>query len=159
MSQDDPRKQVAKQALLAGETIASIAQRLGVSRRTIERWADDGNWREQKVISINAKPKQSGILDSSPKKEPAPRRQRGGGDIDELEIIDLAISDLSATLSGGETDARSLGSIAGALVRLLEYRRKVMPKSAADLADMAIALDISPREFILTLQEKWQERA
>jgi hypothetical protein len=45
-------------------------------------------------------------------------------------------------------DTRGIGGIATGLCRLIELRNKLVPKSAAELADMAIALDISPQEFI-----------
>jgi len=61
-------------------------------------------------------------------------------------------------LSGSE-DERSLGGLAGGLVRLLEYRRKISPPTAALLAEMVLALGISPTEFVRELRDKWQLKA
>lgn len=159
----DPRKIEAKQRLIAGETIASIAARFGVNRKTIERWATEGNWREQKqaekVVSIN-KPRES----DEPAIRVRTRRQRG--QIDELEIVEGAIVNLDLLLSGmcgasedRPIDTRGIGSTAGALVKLLEYRRKIQPPTAAELAEQMIALGIPPTELVAELKRQWQLRA
>jgi transposase-like protein len=172
MSQEDSRKIQAKQALLAGETIASIAARLGVNRRTIERWADDGAWREQKqaqnVVSIGeAKSKQPKPVNTpTPCYEPRVRQKREQGEIDELEIVEGAIISLDLLLAGmggmsgdGMVDTRGIGGTAGALVKLLEYRRKIKPPTAAELAEQAIAFGMSPAEFARELRQAWEKRA
>jgi hypothetical protein len=69
---------------------------------------------------------------------------------------------LAAALEGdgeGKIDARSMGGIAGGLVKLLEYRRKVQPQTAAEVVELAIGLGISPNEFIDQLEVAWQRRA
>jgi transposase-like protein len=168
MSQEDPRKIQAKQALLAGETIASIAARLGVNRRTIERWADDGAWREQKqaqnVVPIgeakSKQPKPKPVnTHPTPCHEPRVRR-REQGEIDELEMIELALADVSTAMSTASSeDLRSLGSLAGALCKLLEYRRKIKPPTVVDLAEQVIALGISPSDLVAELKTRWAQRA
>lgn len=158
------QKQQAEKLFNQGETIATIATKLGVSRRTIERWANDGAWREKRsnVVSIadGAKKKP---LQQSPESDhnPAPIRRRSrGGDIDELDLVDLALSDVSAAMSGaGQEDIRSLGSLATALCRLVELRLKLKPRTAAELAELAIALKLSPTEFARELRQAYEKRA
>jgi transposase-like protein len=163
MSQPDARKEIAKQALLAGETIASIASRLGVSRRTIERWADDGAWREQRasnVVSLPA-PKPAKAQKATPcSPEPVPRIRRQRGQIDEIEIVEIAITDLAAAMGAASSeDLRSLGSLAGGLCRLIELRLKLQPRTAAELAEQVLALGVSPAEFINELKQRWAQSA
>lgn len=151
----DPRRVEAKRLYLEkGWTQGAIATHFGVTTRTVERWASADTWGEKsKVVSIKAAPK--------PKSEPpAPRREPVGrsAGIDEMEVIDGAISDLSAALASTE-DVRSLGGLAGGLVRLLEYRRKVSPPTAAEMAEQLLALGISPSEFVKELRAKWQLKA
>jgi len=141
-------------------TMEAIAAHFGVSLRTIERWASDGAWTAQKkggkVVSIESKPKprrdEPGVV----------RSRRSPGELDELEIVEGAIASLAAALEGdgeGKIDARSMGGIAGGLVKLLEYRRKVQPQTAAEVVELAIGLGISPNEFIDQLEVAWQRRA
>ncbi len=156
MSQEDPRKIKAKAALLAGETIASIASGLGVNRRTIERWADEGGWRElkqaEKVVSIN-KPR----IDEPAKVRP---KRPSRGQIDELDLIETALCDVSSAMSTASSeDLRSLGGLATALVKLLEYRRKVQPPTVAELAEQMIGLNVPPNEIVAELKRQWQLRA
>lgn len=168
VSQD--KKVSAKQLFDKGETIAAIAQQLEVSRRTIERWADAGAWREQRdVIPIGQARKSKAVVNSSAtphQNPPSVRRQRRGDPIDELLIVEEAIASLALLISGmssaGEDipiDTRGIGGTAGALVRLLEYRRKIAPPTAAALAEQAIAMGIAPHEFVAELKAKWQQRA
>lgn len=153
------QEQAKKLYLHDGLTMDAIAQKLGVSRRTIERWSandPEGKWTDlklaQKVVAFSPRA-------DAPTEPAKPRRQRGHSEIDELKIIELAISDLSATLGSGETDSRSMGGIAGGLVRLLEYRRKICPPTAAELADLVLELNISPQEFVAELKQRWLQRA
>lgn len=161
---------------MAGQTIAAIAAQLSVSRRTIERWADDGVWREKRgnVVSINqpSKPQPVNNPNPTPTREPARVRRRDRGEIQELEIVESAISslhllftDMAAGPDEDENgrikpiDTRGIGTIGGALVKLLEYRRKIQPPTAAELAEQAIALGMSPAEFARELRQAWEKRA
>ncbi|MGG6295281.1 helix-turn-helix domain-containing protein [Leptolyngbya sp. AN02str] len=150
------KKAVAKRLYEQGRSYAAIALDVGVSTRTVERWGSEGNWavlRQANVVPLERS-------ESQPRQRPTPRSRRGDGAIDEMEIVEGAIANLAVLLDGsGDVDPRSLGGIAGALVRLLEYRRKVQPQTAAELAERAIALNINPAEFARELREKWQLRA
>ena len=152
------RKDQAKALFLNGETIQAIADRFNISRRTVERWADGGNWREEKEQQSNvvplAKPKQQPKLTTHP---PVRAPLRRSDSIDDLEVIEGAIAELSASLP--DSPVMSKGSIANALRGLIEYKRKLQPPTAADLAQQVIDLGISPAEFVAELKERWQHRA
>ena len=140
--------------LTQGWTMAAIAQKLNVTSRTIERWAKAGEWaakkKASKVVSIN----------QSAREEPTARVQRSRGALDDIEIVETAISDISSAMTGaGSEDVRSLGGLATALVKLLEYRRKIQPPTAAELAEQVLAMEISPSEFVAELKQKWLQRA
>lgn len=139
--------------LAGGETYASLALRFGIGKSTIEAKAASEKWKElKKAKSITPPP----IIAT-----PAPLlpHHRQPQEIDEVEIINDAIASLSAILSGGAEDTRGIGGIATGLCRLIELRNKLVPKTAADLADMAINLNISPTDFIHALKDKWEKRA
>lgn len=147
----DDRKEEARKRFFNGETIAAIAETIGVTRRTIERWAGEGAWREKRgnVVSIKKQPKPD---------IPRPKRQRGA--IDEMELIEMALGDVSSAMSTASSeDLRALGGLATALCRLIELRRKVQPPTVAVLAEQAIDLNISPSEFMAELSKQWKLRA
>jgi transposase-like protein len=153
---DKTVQEKAKEAFLAGETIAAIATRYDMSRRQIERWAKAGLWREEKQGKTNVVP----MAKPKPSQAASPvRAKRQAREMDELEIVNAAIADLSAALAGASEDLRALGGLAGGLIRLLEYRRKVNPPTAAELAEMAIALGYTPETFMLALRETWRNQA
>jgi len=65
---------------------------------------------------------------------------------------------LAGALAGTE-DVRSMGGLAGGLVKLLEYRRKVSPPTAAELAETMFDLGYSPAELVAELKAKWINHA
>lgn len=163
-------KEEVKIAYINGsDSLAIVAGRFGIGERTIEMWSKDGGWealkRANNVVPIGeAKSKQAKPINS----QPAPVRVRTRrAEIDELDIVEGAIESLSGLLTGmtlgGEDrpiDTRGVGGVAGALVKLLEYRRaRLKPATAAEVAEMAIGLGISPQEFIAELKVKWAQRA
>lgn len=166
MADKDPRRAEARRlSLEMGWTQERIAHHLQVSTRTIERWASQDGWgarkQARKVVAI-APRKQSS---PTPGDEPAPRPRRKRGEIDELEIVENAIVNLDSMLNSmaghGMIDTRGIGGTAGALVKLLEYRRKLQPPTAAELAEQMIALGIPPAEVVSELKRLgWaQQRA
>ncbi len=134
-----------KRAYLAsGESYAAIATRFDVSERAVEKRASEEGWaRSRTEIHAEVRP--------APKPRPIPAR----GTVDEISVLENAIADLSAGIADGETPIKSKEAAATALVRLLEYREKLMPPTAADLAERAIALGISPEQFIEELRQAW----
>jgi len=150
------QKEVAKARFIVNESIQSIADALGVSRRTVERWADEGDWRtlrqnNDNVVQINAA---ANVNRAQTQAKSIPRSKRKVDDIDALEMIDDAIAVLSGALHG-DVDSRAIGGIANSLRGLLEYRRKICPPTAGELVEQAIALGLSPAEFARELREAW----
>lgn len=150
--------------------MATIAAQFGLASRTVERWAKndpEGEWftlrQAKKVVSINqpAKPKPHPVNNPNPTpaREPVRVRRRDRGEIDELELVDIALCDVSAVMGGGEIDAKGIGSCATALCRLVELRLKLKPRSVAELAELAIGLGVSPAEFARELRQAWEKRA
>ena len=161
MSQSDS-KEIAKARFMTGETIAAIAQAMGVSRRTIERWADEGDWRNLRSTATEQAPNVvtlTGRSKSAESREPSThppiRRRAPKGQIDKLEITEDAIVQLSATLAG-DVPAQSIGGIAASLVRLMEYHDKKQPDTAIEVAQMALSLGISPTELARQMREQCQ---
>lgn len=151
----DPKiKAAAEKAYLSSSaTLAEIATQFGISDRIVEKWAAEDNWKlkrqgiREKVVEF-ARPE--------PRPARVPRRSES---IDELEVIEGAIAELSATLASGETPSQSLGGIAGGLAKLIELRRKLKPATAAELAEQVIALGIEPKEFVAELKRLWAQSA
>ncbi|BAZ39433.1 hypothetical protein NIES4101_53860 [Calothrix sp. NIES-4101] len=145
---------IKKAYLEESETYASLALRFGVGKSTIEARASAEGWVALKESRV------TGVAPQKPQNMKIhPRGEWVHRNLDEVEILENAIQSLSGYFSGGLEDTRGLGSLATGLCKLIELRNKLVPKNAADLADMAIALDISPEEFIRQLSERWRERA
>lgn len=141
--------------------MAQIAKRFGITDRTVERWASEEGWAaERKGRSLPNEPVAVAAEVLPPEPKPKPIARRRTGEIDELTIIDTAITDISAAMGGGGgdedgVDLRSLSSGASGLCRLIELRRKLQPKTAADFAEQLLALGISPSEFVAELKARW----
>ena len=59
MSQDDKRKEIAKAKYIVSIPIQDIADFIGVSRRTIERWAETGKWQDlRSALLLTERPRQ-----------------------------------------------------------------------------------------------------
>lgn len=156
--------------LNSGHSLEEIAAQFGVSERAIKGKAAEGSWsarrKAQKVVPIGEAKKLQPQPESTHDR-PRTRQQRERQQIDEVAILESAIVSLDlvlAGMSGGgmddrPIDTRGIGSVAGALVKLLEYRRKIEPPTVAALAEMAIELGVSPTEFMKALSENWQQRA
>jgi hypothetical protein len=171
---------VKQEYLTTAKSLAALASQFGVGKRTIEGWCSDGHWADQrkaqKVVSIDEakskaqtpKPKPVNAPAPPPTREPIRARSlKRRGEIDEFQIVEDAIDSLSGLLTGmtagGEEgkpiDTRGIGGTAGALVKLLEYRRKIAPPTARDMAEQVLALGIDPKEFARELRERWFQRA
>lgn len=161
MSQND-KKQLAKARFIVNEPIQSIADALGVSRRTVERWAiedPEDDWRNLRqnndnVVQIAAV---ANINRAQAQAKTVTRSKRRADEFDALEMVDDAIAVLSAALHG-EVDPRAIGGIANSLRGLLEYRRKLCPPTAAEMVEQIVALGIPPAEFVREWKEVWGEQ-
>lgn len=135
------------------ESLAAVAIRFGVSKRAIEDKSAEGGWEALKT---------AGEVGGEVEEEsPIPYRRRSfdrKAKIDEVDEVDHAITQLSGWIGGG-AEPKSLEGCASALAKLIELRRKLVPLTAAELAEQVLALGISPAEFVSELKEKWQRRA
>jgi transposase-like protein len=166
VSKQVDRAAVKRAYLDSTDSMAQVAQRFGLTSRTVERWASEEGWAaERKGRSLSNEPAKAvvtEVLPTEPMPKPQPiARRRATEQIDELEIIDTAILDIRAAMGGGSdsVDLRSLGSAASGLCRLVELRLKLQPKTAADLAKQAMQLGIKPETFLQALAEQWQQQA
>lgn len=143
-----------KKAYLEGdETYASLALRFGVGKSTIELKASEGKWRSLKdALQAGSKP----LNPTNPLIERT-RVSRKSQKLDLAGILEEAIDYFRDGLLRAEF--KSAESCGATLVRLIETYQKVVPQTAEELIDIAIALDISPEEFIRKFADRWQERA
>ncbi len=163
MSQD--KKEIAKAKFITGESIQAIADSIDVSRRTIERWANENNgeWRTLRdknttstnVIQLQPKPTQK-LGGTKLREKVRESKPRSNEELDDIAVIEDAIADIHASLPGSELGK---GSMATALVKLVELKRKLKPETVEDLVERAIELNISPDEFLTELRNAWQRRA
>lgn len=153
---DEITWQSAKTAYLNGsDSLAAIALQFGISKRAVEARAAEEGWSALRSTQTGSKPKPA-----KPKTTQAMqplRRSFNKGEYNELEILDDAIEKISSTISNG-ADPRALGGLASSLVRLLERRRKIKPQTATEIAEMLLALGISPQEFAIELRKAWGEQ-
>jgi hypothetical protein len=126
-----------------------LADKFGVSDRSVQNWAKAENWdaerTAEKVIEFARQPRSErpsirGVIDPS----------------NAIAIADLAIKDLQVLLIDSDMSGKDKAAISNSLRQWLEYREKLQPKTAADLADQVIALGIPISEFVRELKERWQ---
>ncbi|MEH1808462.1 hypothetical protein [Nostoc sp.] len=158
---DSDKIKLAEAKYITGEAPEEIAAALGVTRRTIDRWADEGNWaahrennKSNNVIQLQPKPREK--LGGTKLREATRRRDTTSEPLDDVVVVEDAISDIRVSLGGAEPGK---GSMATALVKLIELKRKLKPETIADLVERAIELDIGPEEFLTELKNAWQRRA
>ena len=138
------------------ESLASLALRFGVSKRALEGEAAAQSWKALKDakklagLPVKAKEQKNAIARSG-------TSRRTTSALDEIEILETAIADMSAALVLAETKSKE--GCASALAKLLELRRKLVPTTAEEIADQCMTLGISPEDFIDALRQQWQERA
>jgi hypothetical protein len=144
-------EEIRKHWQQTGASSSAIATQFGVSKRAVDDRIPQ--WRTTEKLATN-------VVQLQPKPKPqSPRpefRRREVSGIDDLEVIESAIADIHASLPGSEMGK---GSMATALVKLIELKRKLKPETVADLVERAIELDIGPEEFLAELKNAWQRRA
>ncbi|MEO1208859.1 MAG: helix-turn-helix domain-containing protein [Cyanobacteria bacterium J06638_20] len=152
------KQRIAARLYQQGRSPGDIAKELDVSERTIFRWAAAGDWdkgrtqREEKVIDFARAHSKEPVRPESPKTD---------RELDDLTVINAILPNLKEQLGDEALKVNSpgVGASISALIRMLEYRRKIQPPTARDLAEVAIALNISPQEFMDELQKQWQLQA
>ncbi|MEH2148577.1 helix-turn-helix domain-containing protein [Nostoc sp.] len=155
---DSDKIKLAEAKYITGVPPEEIATALGVTRRTIDRWAKDGNWdshrQNAKSNVIQLQPKPHVKLGGTKLREAARQHNTSEG-LDDVRVVEDAIADIHSSLPGAELGK---GSMATALVKLIELKRKLKPETVADLVERAIELDVGPEEFLAELNNAWQRR-
>lgn len=153
-------KERAKRLYLEGDTLASVALKIGRSKRTVERWSSEGGWEALKNgMPGNSKfeKKAIALIESSEKKlnEVKTRVEVRSAVRETIEGVNTAINYLMDAIETQEAKAKSLEGCVSALAKLFELREKLQPKTAADLAKMAIELGLKPEDFATELRDQW----
>jgi hypothetical protein len=151
----DPKiKQAVKTAYIQSKlsstaAVKAIGAEFKISDRKIWQWIKDDGWETDRSIER---------LNNPPEPVPVPEkvrpylRPRGeGGPVNQLEIVEDAIRDLTAEMAGQEF-ARDKAQIANALKGMLQYHAVLKPKTAKELALQVVELGISPAEFVAELK-------
>lgn len=143
------------------DSYAAIALRFGISKRAVEKKGAEEGWealRGAAKIAASPQSKSNPPLKGEPRKAIASNSPNRGTKIDELQILEDAIAYLALEVQA--TPIKSAEAGATAIARLLEVRRGFLPPTTAEeIADLCHQLDISPKDFIRALNEKWQGTA
>jgi hypothetical protein len=158
-----------------GVAVATIARSHSVDRGTIYAWAKANDWKrpeppEPPEIDKFAPPSPSTIR-PKPGASGAAGGSGGGGDQtagggggpaaagppDVDMVLMTTISNLSRAIAASMAgrDYRPVAQLAQALIKALETWDKRHPLTAADLADLAVAMRIKPQDFIEALSAAW----
>lgn len=126
----------------------------------------DEEMQQLEEMAAEDEPKPEPIAVVAQPQNVTPIRKRFRSQIDELEVIenaivstDLLFRTMTSPDQKGFIDTKGIGSTASALVRLLEYRRRINPPTVLELAELAIELNVKPEDFVKALREKWRLRA
>ena len=158
-----------------GVAVATIARSHSVDRGTIYAWAKASGWERPEppeddtinqfqpptVATIRPKPG-AGAAGGSGGGGGGDDHPAGGGggpagppDVD--AVLMVTISNLSRAIAASMAgrDYRPVAQLSQALVKALEVWDKRHPLTAADLADLAVAMKIRPEVFVKALGEAW----
>ena len=163
------KRSEVKQDYEAGVAVATIARSHSVDRGTIYAWAKAGDWQrpqppEDDTINQFQPPSPSTI-----RPKPGASGSGGGGDQpagvgpaaagppDVDMVLMTTISNLSRAVAASMAgrDYRPVAQLAQALIKALETWDKRHPMTAADLADLAVAMRVKPQDFIEALSAAW----
>jgi len=151
------KKRAAVKALYErGVAVSAIADKQGVSRRTVADWAKQGGWTRPADRAAAAGGSGSGPAGGD------------GGDqlravvvdpdsIDVDRILAETIHDLRAAMGASQKnyDYRPLSNLAMAIFKALDTWERRHPLTPAALAKMAIEMNTSPYEFQDELLKQW----
>lgn len=152
-----------KQDYLSSDaTMAELALKHGVSKRAIEQRAADDGWKAMKK-GLEGQDYQKLKEEAKFKRRLKVKRAAEDG-IDEVEIVTTTIISLhqlvaDMTSGDGPVDTRGIGGVAGALVKMLEYRRRINPPGLEDLVEQVIAMGYSPEDFVHELAAMWSKQS
>jgi DNA-binding transcriptional regulator YiaG len=162
MSQYD-KQEIAKARFITGESIQTIADSLNVNRRSVERWAEKGNWRnirEQNAATANQAPVAKPVAQSRKRDEWINVPNELGDDFpsespeNALAIADNVIAALQEELKQN-LFARDKATVANSLRQWLELRRKLSPPTVGELADLVIELGVSIPDFVAEVKARY----
>lgn len=125
-----------------------LSAQFKVSMSTLNNWAAEGKWEDQRMAAVLSR--------EAGKVEGAKAAVRQRPQVDDLQILNDAIADLSAEVAAVE--AKSKEGCASAVATLLKTKRELYPPDADGLAEMAVKLGITPADFIRSLKNKWAEQ-
>jgi hypothetical protein len=144
-----------------GPQWAEISRRLkaeGFDRcgnTTISGWAKAGDWHARKLAMTEA-PGEAAKVPHKAKTAPPPPPATDLGSYrtkkTNLEHVRTAIEQVVQSIC----DARAIGSLATALVKLIELEGKLSPATASELAARAVELGMDPEQFMTALAEQWR---
>ena len=166
------KRSEVKQDYEAGVAVATIARSHSVDRGTIYAWAKAGDWQrpqppEDDTINQFQPPSPSTI-----RPKPGAGGSGGGGgdqpagggggpapagppDVDLVLMVTISNLSRAVAASMAGRDYRPVAQLAQALIKALETWDKRHPMTAADLADLAVAMRVKPQDFIEALGEAW----
>ncbi len=155
----------------AGVAVAVIARSHKVDRCTIYKWAKDNDWKRPEppeddaidkfapptVATIRPKPGAGAAGGGGGGDQPAGGGPAPAGPPDVDMVLMTTISNLSRAIAASMAgkDYRPVAQLAQALVKSLETWDKRHPMTAADLADLAVAMKVRPEVFVKALGEAW----
>ncbi|MEH2201194.1 hypothetical protein [Nostoc sp.] len=148
-------EEIRKHWQQTGASSSAIATQFGVSKRAVDDRIPQ--WRTTEKLSSNVVQLQPKPYEKFGGTKPpvATRRRDTSEGLDDIEVIQSAIADIHGSLPGAELGK---GSMATALVKLIELKRKLKPETVADLVERAIELEVAPEEFMTELRNAWQRR-
>jgi hypothetical protein len=151
------KQAIAQARFITGESIQAIADSLQVSRRSVERWAEKGNWRNLREVNGSTPPVVGVIQNSKFKIQDAPS-EVVDFEIEEpenpLAIANSVISTLQQELAR-PMHGKDRATIANSLRSWVELRRKLSPPTVGELADLVIELNVSIPEFVTELKARY----
>jgi hypothetical protein len=147
---DDRTFEAVKKAYLESKVKPDrqkLADKFCVGLSTLNNWAAAGKWESLRESAVSSR--------AEGKVEGAKVATRSRGAVDDFELLNNAIADISAEIAAIE--AKSKEGCANAMANLLKAKRELYPPNAEELAEMAVKLGITPADFIRALKTKWAE--
>jgi len=156
------KKRTATKAMYErGMAVTAIADKQGISRRTVTDWAKQGGWQrpaDRAAAEASAAGGTGGGGDgaSGDQGDSAGKRTAGPPDID--QILAETIADLRSAMTATQKnyDFRPLSNLAMAVLKCLEAWERRHPASPAALAMLAIEMGMKPRVFMEAVAEAWR---
>lgn len=139
-----------------GMAVTAIAEKQGISRRTVADWAKAGGWTRPADRAAAAADGAGGSGGDHGDHGDQSRRVAGPPDVD--LILAETIADLRTAMDASlkNFDYRPIPNLATSIVKTLEAWEKRHPASPAALAQLAIEMGMKPRVFMEAVVEAWR---